>query len=93
LGRRNLVCHLEPDAIEQPRVHMRVPRVPAGTGDRGIDACRSEVGIVQESGLKPHVGDFDFLLIRSSGFLVEIDLLQVGINREPDVRGSDRCPV
>ena len=50
----------------------------------------AEVVVLQEAGLKPHVGDFDFLLVGARGFLAEVDLFELGVDDKPDVGHADR---
>ena len=56
----------------------------------GLMPDRPEVVVLQEPGLKPHVGDLDFLLVGARGFLAEVDLFEVGVDDEPDVGDPDR---
>ena len=61
-----------------------------GSDVRQLDPGRADLFGFQNPGLKPHVGHLDFLLIGPSRFLRGIDLLEIAVDRKPDIGLADR---
>src|ERR1700728_1774909 len=69
---------------------MRIPRFPFRASVCPLDAACAELISLQKAGLKPHVGDLDCFLIGSSSFPGGIDLLEIAMNRKPNIGLADR---
>ena len=76
-------------AIEQPGMDMGIPDALARLEQAASTPAASRSVGLRRPGLKPHVGHLDFFLVGASGFLGRIELLQIGMNDEPEIGCPD----